>query len=341
MTFGTKIRKAQGNFRDTSPTISPPAKQPHDPKGRRNRHLLALGFEIENLFPGIRDDGLVTRFFEDRGVKWWKSVRSGDDCSKDGPTRNMASSQIFCVNFWYPIKDDAGLLTALVKSIEPSVERVVEINSPSVKGGQKLASFVEFEWVGSSTTLEKKAYSRGANATSIDAFVIGVSKSKRIGFFFEWKMVEEYREHDLGKGQAGVTRRNTYEPYLKAPECVFSKDIPIDAVLYEPFYQIFRMGLLGQKMIYEDEELDQVYVIPVYPRNNLAYSRRITSPCLRTKYGTATTLSDVASHFFSKPVIFNSSYAHELWSKIKYYGVSPKYNEWAEYMDERYFRNGV
>lgn len=341
MTFGTKIRKAQGRFRDTSPTISASAKQPDDPKGKRNRHLLALGSEKENLFPGIRDDKQVASFFKDRGIKWWKSDRSGDDCSRDGPTRNMASSQVFCVNFWYPIKEDIGLLTMLVKSIEPSVERVIEINSASVKGGQKLASFVEFEWVGSSKTLEKKTYSRGFNATSIDAFVTGVSKGKRIGFFFEWKLVEEYREDDLGKGQAGTTRRNTYAQYLKAPDCVFSKDIPLDAVLYEPFYQIFRMGLLGQKMIYEDEELHQVYVLPVYPRDNLAYSRRITSPWLEAKYGTDTTVSDVASHLFSKPVIFKSSYADELWGTIKHYGVSPKYSEWVEYMDKRYFRNGV
>ena len=154
-------------------------------------------------------------------------------------------------------------------------------------------------------------------------------------------MVEEYREHDLGKGQAGVTRRNTYEPYLKAPECVFSKDVPIDAVLYEPFYQIFRMGLLGQKMIYEDKELDQVYVVPVYPRNNLAYSTHITSPWLKAKYGKNAALSDIASHMFNEPITLKPVYAHELWDVAKNCAVSAKYTEWVEYMDARYFMNGV
>ena len=253
----------------------------------------------------------------------------------------MASSQIFCVNFWYPIKEDIELLTALIKSIDPNVEGVVEINSIGIKGDQRLASFVEFEWVGSSTTLERKAYTRGAKATSIDAFVIGVLKGKRIGFFFEWKMVEEYRGDDLGEGRSGTRRRNTYKQYLEVPECLFSREIPLDAVLYEPFYQIFRMGLLGQKMIYADKELDQVYVILVYPQGNLAYSERITSPWLRDKFSSDKTVSKIASHFFIKPVVFKSVYVDEMWGTIMDYGVSTKYNEWVEYMDERYFKNGV
>ena len=343
MTFGKKIRETQARFRDTSPTISARARQPdeNDAKGQRNPHLLAHGHEMENLFPGIAGAEQAMRFFADRKIKWWKSARSGDDFSRDGPTRNMASSQVFCVNFWYPIMEDEGLLTALVRSIEPGVDRVVEISSTGREEGQKLKSLVEFEWVGSKETLEKKTYSRGANATSIDAFVSGIAKGRRIGFFFEWKLVEEYREHYLGRGSPGMTRRETYRPYLAASRSVFSREIPLDAVLYEPFYQIFRMGLLGQKMIYEDDELDQVYVIPVYPRNNLAFSRRITSPWLKEKYGSDKTVSEIAAHFFTQPVIFRSIYADELWRTVKQHARSPACNDWLEYMDARYFRNGV
>jgi hypothetical protein len=79
MEFGEKARKAQGIFRDTSITISSVGRNPIDSKGIRYNHLLALGSEIENLFPGIRDNGQVLRFFKERGIKWWKSLRSGDD----------------------------------------------------------------------------------------------------------------------------------------------------------------------------------------------------------------------------------------------------------------------
>lgn len=341
MTFGTKIREAQGRFRDTSSTISARARQPDDAKGQRNRHLLACRCEMENLFPGIRGAQQVRRFFADRGIKWWKSARSGDDSSRDGPTRNMASSQVFCVNFWYPIKDDPGLLTAVIKSIEPDVERVVEISSTNPKGGRTLTSLVEFEWVGTKETLEKKRYTRGANATSIDAFVTGVANGRRIGFFFEWKLVEEYRGDFLGDGRAGMTRRETYKPYLEASRSVFSRETPLDAVLYEPFYQVFRMGLLGQKMIYEDRELDKVYGVPVYPRGNVAFSTGVTSPWLKNKYGSDKTVAEIASHFFSQRVTFKAIYAGQLWGTVKQHAKSPGHNDWVEYMDARYFRNGV
>ena len=341
MTFGEKARTAQGIFRDKSTTISSFGNVPNDPKGKRNIHLLALSAEKGNLFSGIRGNEQVLSFFADRGIKWWKSTRSGDDCHQVGPTRNMASSQIFCINFWYPIKEDRKLLTGILKSINPDVEDVLEIQSNSVNNEQKLSSFIEFEWVGSSTTLEKKAYSRGANATSLDAYIIGVSGKQRIGFFFEWKMVEEYRSSDLGEGRSGITRRNTYKEYIQSPISIFSKAIPFDAVLYEPFYQIVRMGLLGQKMIYEDKELDQVYVIPVYPRANVAYSERITSPWLNEHFSNLETVSEIASHFFKEPVIYKSIFADELWTIIRTIPISPDHKEWIEYMENRYFHNGI
>jgi len=341
MTFGIEARRAQGVFRDTSPTITPAARNPSDPKGIRNKHLLALGAEIENLFPGIRRTDQVIDFFADRGIKWWKSARSGDDCERSGPTRNMASSQIFCINFWYPIKEDINVLTAIAKSIDPNIESVAEIHSNNVRGSQKLLSFVEFEWVGSSTTLEKKTYSRGANATSLDALIVGLSKEKRIGFFFEWKMVEEYGENYLGKAKSGITRRNTYKPYIQSANSIFSKAIPIDDVLYEPFYQIFRMGLLGQKMVFEDKELDRVYVIPVYPRANLAYSERITSPKLEQRFKNLKTISEIASNFFLEPVIYRSLFADELWEITKSSSKNKSQKEWLAYMDSRYFQYGV
>ena len=166
-------------------------------------------------------------------------------------------------------------------------------------------------------------------------------EKERIGFFFEWKMVEEYREEDLGKGSPGKTRRNTYKEYLEAANCPFSKIIPVDAVLYEPFYQIFRMGLLGQKMIYEDKELDRVYVIPVYPRDNLAYSERITSPWLRENFSNLATVSEIASQFFVEPIVFKSMLADELWGKTRECLRSTDYKSWVQYMNSRYFENGV
>jgi len=337
LSFGQNIRTEQGNFRDISNTISDMARTPDDDKGKRHKHLLALDHEIENLYPGIRDEEQVLEFFSKRGIKWWKSTRSGDNTKRSGPTRNMASSQIFCVNYWYPIKDNREILTGILRFIDPTVEEVTEIESYNIDCKEKLTSLVEFEWVGSKTTLEKKKYTRGANATSIDAFIKGISRDKRIGFFFEWKMVEEYRENNLGTGRSGQTRRDTYSQYIHSENSVFSKKIPLDAVLFEPFYQIFRMGLLGQKSIYEDKELDKVYVILVYPRGNVAYSERITSQWLRDHFLHYKTISEITKEFFIPPVEYIPMFAEDLWNITKYNISNARYADWVNYMSSRYF----
>ena len=103
------------------PPVSDQGRSPTDDKGIRNPHLLALGYEVENLFPGVRGGGGAIDFFSQRGIKWWKSSRSGDDSKVDGPTRNMASSQVACVNFLLPLVSIPGaLLTALRPSTTTS-----------------------------------------------------------------------------------------------------------------------------------------------------------------------------------------------------------------------------
>ena len=83
--FSRVARQRQARFRDTSPTISPQGRNPSDDKGLRNPHLLALGCEEENLYPGIRGPGGAVAFFLGRGIKWWKSSRSDDDARADPP----------------------------------------------------------------------------------------------------------------------------------------------------------------------------------------------------------------------------------------------------------------
>ena len=109
--FDRSAKQSQQQFQDTSPTVSDQGRSPTDDKGLRNPHLLALGCEIDNLFPSIRGEGGAIDFFSQRDIKWWKSSRSGDDSKSDGPTRNMASSQVACVNFLLPL---AGIPGALV-----------------------------------------------------------------------------------------------------------------------------------------------------------------------------------------------------------------------------------
>jgi hypothetical protein len=101
--FGQVARQRQGSFRDASPTVSERARSPSDDKGKRHRHLLARGLEIENLYPKLRGPEGASRFFSERHIQWWHSGQSGDETGRNGVTRNMASSQVACVNFLLPL----------------------------------------------------------------------------------------------------------------------------------------------------------------------------------------------------------------------------------------------
>ena len=99
--FGVLERKRQAVFREGLTT-------PSDGIGQRHDYLLALGCEEENLFPTLRGDDGAGRYFADRNIKWWQASVSGDASDGKRPTRNMASSQIACVNFLLPLIDIPG-----------------------------------------------------------------------------------------------------------------------------------------------------------------------------------------------------------------------------------------
>src|SRR5438309_2298199 len=100
MAFGEVARAQQARFRST---LAAEPQRPTDDKGLRHGHLLALGHELENLIPSLRGESGALSFFRERGIKWWRNSRSGDTNDSDGPTRNLASSQVACVNFLLPL----------------------------------------------------------------------------------------------------------------------------------------------------------------------------------------------------------------------------------------------
>ena len=165
--FGQRERKRQAAFRKGLTT-------PTDPIGLRHDYLLALGREEENLFPTLRGGNGALRFFADRGIKWWNARRSGDVSDGKRPTRNMASSQLACVNFLLPLIDIPGTLTAVLKAIDDDVTGVVAIEH------EETSSPVELEWIGLNHALEGPSVkSRGANSTSVDAFMVAEIPSGR------------------------------------------------------------------------------------------------------------------------------------------------------------------
>jgi hypothetical protein len=335
--FGVAARTRQGQFRDASPSISQLAREPADDKGQRHPHLLALGFEEENLYPPLRGPGGAIAFFRDRGIQWWKSARSDDDFSMEGPTRNLASSQVGCLNFLLPLAQSAILANALLDGLDRDKKDVVPITYSNQ--GVSLTSLVEFEWVGLGTTLEGfPSKVRGANATSADALILAdLSSGGRRAYLLEWKYVEEYKSGEYrGNGPRGVTRRMRYSGRFDSPSSPFRGGCPFEAWLYEPFYQIMRLLLLGQKMVDEREfGITEAVVAVVCPQENTAYRNRITSADLQARYPRAANVADVVQSSLRDPSRFRLKSQDALLRAVARPSTAGLH-DWLMYHRERY-----
>ena len=211
--FERAAKRRQQQFRDASPTVSDRGRSPADDSGKRNPHLLALGCEVENLFPSIRDEDGVIAFLGERGIKWWKDSRI-DDVRSDGPTRNMTSSQVACVNFLLPLASIPGALSSVLSALDGDIMEVVDILH------EENASPVDFEWIGLGHSLEGERV-RGAQNTSIDAFLVAdTTTGRRRAYLMEWKYLERYlsnRPEFKGAGTSGDTRRAEIRWALSCP----------------------------------------------------------------------------------------------------------------------------
>ena len=307
--FADAAKRHQGRFRDISSTVSLEGRSPSDDKGVRNPHLLALDCEEENLYPAIRGADGATGFFSQRGIKWWKSSRSGGDSKADGPTRNMASSQVACVNFLLPLAGVPGALTAVLRVIDDDVCGIVDIHH------EGNTSSVEFEWIGCGGSLEG-AGTRGAKATSIDAFLVAKTDAgRRRAYLLEWKYAEPHlstrstRPDFKGKGKSGDTRRKRYGERYRAQFSSFDLEAApdLDELLYEPFYQIMRQRLLADRMVHQRElDVDEAKVVVVVPEQNLAYrsvayGRRTTSPPLAKRFPHLGTVEEMMRAVLKSP----------------------------------------
>ena len=321
--FGVLERERQARFREGLST-------PSDTVGRRHAYLLALGCEEENLFPALRGENGACRYFAERKIKWWQAGVSGDASDGKRPTRNMASSQIACVNFLLPLVDIPGALTAVLQAIDEDVTGVVEI----VHEGT--SSPVELEWIGLDHALEGPSVkTRGANSTSVDAFMVAETPTGRRAYLMEWKYVEEYRTEDKGKGRSGETRRARYA-HLYADSPSFNRKVPFDAWLFEPFYQLLRLRLLADRMV-RDRELgvSEAKVVVVVPEGNRAYRERVTSPWFARAFPGRTVPGIIQQTFARPDRVFVSISPSILAEHVRsQYGKTAQ--RWSTYLHDRY-----
>ena len=334
--FGIVARQLQAEFRKT---LSQEAQRPTDDIGIRNPHLLALGREMENLFPALRGSDGALEFFRKRDIKWWRSSRSGDRSAKDGydgPTRNLASSQVACVNYLLPLNSIPGALAAFLRCIDEDVEDVVAITE---QGGR--SSGVEFEWVGWDRPLEGGPITRGANQTSIDALLVSrIPEGHRV-YLLEWKYTEEYlRPEDKGRGRSGDTRRTRYQHLYQQPGSSFNQTATLDDFFFEPFYQIMRLQLLADRMRSEgvtpDLPVDEAKVIVVCPAANSEYRQVVKTTPLGHLFPHLGTVQDAVRATLIDGSSFSVVAPEEIIGKLRGSGHEADIQEWLDYHTIRY-----
>lgn len=295
--YESVAKKRQTEFREFSPTISQKGRLPQDKIGQKHGHLLALDCEEENLYPALRGEEGVQEFFSEREIKWHRHHRSGDPKDMVGPTRNMVSSQIACVNFLLPLCEIPDALAAVARAIDDDVNDVIPLHD----NGR--VSLVEFEWTGLCHPLEKDAAStRGANVTSIDAFIVVTTANGLRAYLMEWKYTEKYGFNQYkGKGKSGETRRCRYAP-LYAESSSFTGEVPMDEFLYEPFYQIMRLRLLADRMVEKKEfDVSEAKVIVVVPQEHSKYRKHITSSPLAQRFPKLDRVEEVFGATLKRP----------------------------------------
>jgi len=177
-----------------------------------------------NLWKGIRED--AREYFKKNQIPWWQGDR-------DGPTGHLLSSQVACLNHLYYLRQRKDLATAVLKGIDPAVTEAVMVDD----------GMVEFEFIGEHNYLGEKSHTRGANSTSIDAVMIGKSGRQKKFFLIEWKYTEDYGF----ESKYIAERSSVYDKLITAKDSPFV-DIQVEALYYEPFYQLMRQTLLGVKL---------------------------------------------------------------------------------------------
>ncbi len=330
MAFADVEKSRQAAFRASSDTISEAARTPNDAASRRHKYLLAKGYETENLMPSLRS--IAPAFFAAREIKWWRSPASGDAGRSKAPTRNMASSQVACVNALLPLAEQPQTLAQLLAQLDSDVVGVEPIEYSCY--GTKLSSAVEFEWVGLTASLEGEGVTtRGAKVTSADALVVGrVRGGGQRAYLMEWKYLERYSGKDKGAGQKGKTRRARYQSLFAGDDSPFDQAVPMEELLFDPFYQLMRMLLLGARMVRERElGVSDYRVVAVCPEGNLAYRNGITSDALARRFRSAATVEDIMRGVLREPKRFQLVSPRVLFDR-----VTNGPTGWREYVEARY-----
>jgi hypothetical protein len=271
-----------------------------------------------NLYDEIRHDALT--YFRDNNIPWWMST-------PEIPTGHLLSSQIACVNHLFYLRKQREFATKVLQNIDSRIVSAEEIAYPDSDSG-----YVAFEIVGKENYLGERQHTRGANATSVDAVMIGKkADGKNILVLIEWKYTEYY---EMRNSLYIPARYEIYNPLLGADDSPFKTitydNKPFEPLYYEPFYELMRQTLLGWKMVnakeYDCDEYIHLYIVP---NENSELLLRNTSPGLD---GNA--LNEAWQNTLRSPNLFRLISPEKLLEPLK---SEPGTQAFFDYLSKRYW----
>jgi hypothetical protein len=303
--------------------LSERARAPGRFRGKMRDFCVLPACAEENLYSESRLAALG--YCAAYGVKW----HQGQKCKC---SNHLCDSMVSCFNFLFPFADKPEALAALLRSVFPSVKRILPMEDSGL--------WMAFEWIGMENYLGElvrgnRARTRGANFTSADAAVRFEDHSGRIQIaLIEWKYTESYGRSSKARGKSGERRQRIYRQFFEDP------DGPVDAgkvpgyrdLFYEPFYQMMRQQFLAHEMEKANElDAEIVTVVHISPTKNTDI-HRVTSPGLEALGDSAL---EVWASLLRGPERFVQVHTEELFHTFDV-GVFPAMSGWHDYIQSRY-----
>ena len=162
----------------------------------RYPHILQHPDCLKNLYKGIRKDALL--YFELNNIVWWNQYED-----LYFPNGNTLSSQIHCLNHLFAIRADHDAVLKIIQTILPDISEIEvspidEKHCIMEKYPYETPSYITFEFTyNNKELLHERCNQRGANCTSVDAFVYAVDKEgEHVLIAIEWKYTEAYEKTD-------------------------------------------------------------------------------------------------------------------------------------------------
>ena len=221
---------------------------------------------VKNLYKGIRKDALL--YFELNNIVWWRQYED-----LYFPNGNTLSSQIHCLNHLFAIRADHDSVLKIIQTILPDIAEIEvspidEKHCLMEKYPYETPSYISFEFIyNNKKLLHERCNQRGANCTSVDAFVYAVDKEgKHVLIAIEWKYTEAYKKTDDNQ----IDSKTIDERYrnLAARK---NSNLGGWKELYNwnPLYELARQTLLMEQIVDDKPfKADEYRHLVVCPKNN-------------------------------------------------------------------------